>query len=128
MGDFVEGKMTGKCKFVFQGGGIYNGEVINGVATGKGKYIYKNPEKTYEGDFKNNKKHGNGVLVTEKYTYDGQFADGQMNGKGTLKWKDGKKLIGEFKDGKPEGECEQVSPDGKTKKCLYEAGKLKKYL
>lgn len=128
MGDFREGQMTGKCKFVFKDGGLYQGEVINGVATGKGKYTYKDSNKVYEGDFKNNKKHGNGTLTLDKYTYVGEFKDGQMQGKGTLTWKNGKKIIGHFENGVPEGEFEQVSEDGKVKKVLYEKGKKVKNL
>ena len=128
MGDFKEGQMTGKCKFIFKDGGIYNGEVINGMATGKGKYTYKNSNKTYEGDFKNNKKHGKGTLVLEKYTYTGKFRDGQMSGPGQLVWNDGKKLIGNFDKGRPHGAFEQVTKDGDVKKVMYDKGKFMRNL
>jgi hypothetical protein len=128
MGDFKDGLMTGNCKFVFKDGGIYNGPVINGIAEGSGTYRYKDPNKFYEGEFKANKKHGKGVLTTQKYVYTGSFVNGQMEGPGELKWITGKKLTGTFYQGKADGEFEQINAQGVAKKVLYDKGKFVKNL
>ena len=49
----------------------YEGECVNQIRNGKGKYIYPN-EDTYEGDWINGKKHGFGVFIsTDKSKYEG---------------------------------------------------------
>jgi len=96
VGDFVDGMMTGKCKYIFADGGFYQGDIKDGVATGKGKYTYQDPSKVYEGDFLNNKKHGQGELKMKKYNYIGQFKEGKIHGLGEMKWESGLKLVGNF--------------------------------
>jgi len=54
--------------------------------------------------------------VTKTYANDqkyvGEFKDGKMNGQGTHSWPDGKKYVGEFKDGKMNGQGTKYRSDG----------------
>lgn len=53
---------------------------MDGIRNGKGKYQYANGDK-YDGDFKNNKKHGIGRLIyKEKGEYYGLWENGLKHG------------------------------------------------
>lgn len=60
--------------------GHYVGDVVDGVASGEGKFSAKNDE---------------GV----KYTYDGEWTDGLFNGHGHQRWADGQTYDGTFANG-----------------------------
>jgi hypothetical protein len=85
-GTCVDGKPNGKVKFIFRSGNIYEGDVVDGRAHGKGKHIeYKQSGDhlgTYEGDFLNGEKTGKGKYSCGNYEYEGDFVDGIENGKG----------------------------------------------
>lgn len=65
-----EGGKAGPSSRDYSGRGIseypnkdqYQGEYVEGVRQGKGKYLYVNGDR-YEGDFRQNKKHGIGKLT-----------------------------------------------------------------
>ena len=50
---------------------------------------------------------------TDGKKYIGEFKDGKRNGQGTFTWPSGTKYVGEFKDGKMHGKGILTSPDGK---------------
>ena len=52
---------SGKGKYYFSNGDVYNGIFVNGLINGKGTFINKKGEK-YVGFFKNGKKDGEGSL------------------------------------------------------------------
>lgn len=97
-----------------------NGDCING----NGTYIFseffkfKKEEVKYEGEFKNKKPHGLGVMTfPDGSNYVGEFKDGKQNGKGTLIFSKtlnstGGKYIGEFKNGKEHGLGKYLYLDG----------------
>ena len=76
----------------------YEGNFVNGIANGKG--IEKNlPEDlgSYSGDFKNNRRHGNGTFTFFNGSkYIGQWKNNFRNGKGSYIWPDGHKLEGKW--------------------------------
>jgi hypothetical protein len=98
----------------------------NNKQTSFGINFIKKSNVYYEGEFKNGKKEGNGILLIDNGKYEGEFSDdkicgigsfyfkdervyhgewanNKMEGVGLLKWKDGKKYEGEFRDNKKEG-------------------------
>ncbi len=84
-GDFVEGSLMphGKGKILFESGTYYDGEWKAGVPEGQGELYY--PEKFhYTGAFVNGKFEGQGSLVSlgTKYSFEGMFKDGKKHGKG----------------------------------------------
>ena len=57
---------------------------------------------------------GQGTLTfPDGKKYVGEFKDGKRNGQGTFTWPSGTKYVGEFKDGKMHGKGILTSPDGK---------------
>jgi hypothetical protein len=94
------------------------GDCINGKGTYIFSSIIKNEKVKYEGEFKNKKPHGLGVMTfPDGSKYIGEFKDGKQNGKGTLIFSKtltstGGKYIGEFKNGKEHGLGKYLYPDG----------------
>lgn len=69
----------------FENGNRYTGRIDRqGLRQGNGKYIASNY--TYEGQYKDSKKHGQGVLIMNDKEYTGSFQNDEFNGEGTLKF------------------------------------------
>ena len=98
--------------------GTYRGPLVNGKATGHGVLTYKKDDRfgriSYEGDFKDNKKHGKGThKLANGVSYVGEFKDDKAHGQGTMKWTAGS-YEGEWKDDKYNGHGTLKWPDGKS--------------
>ena len=127
-GNFVNGKLEGKAKYIWENGNYYIGQFKNGKKNGKGIIYYKNGNIMYEGDFvndkkegngkfiwkngayyigewKNNKKHGKGADYNKKgnIVYEGEYINGKIEGNGKLFLKKGEYYVGQFKNGKRNG-------------------------
>ena len=93
-GDVFEGELVnniknGKGKYTWASGQIYEGDFVNDLKTGKGKYTWASGQ-IYEGDFLNGEYHGKGKFVFEDGSiYEGDFIDGKYHGKGKFIWVDG---------------------------------------
>ena len=94
---------------------IYTGEVVNGLPDGSGIFYGLDGYK-YEGNWKNGKQHGFGKQSFahndeyERLSYEGFFENGVTSGNGTLKWKNGEKYEGNWKNGKEHGFGKQSFP------------------
>jgi len=55
----------------------------------------------YEGEIKNGKPNGTGVLEYTLATYSGEVKNGMKHGQGTYTYKSGRKRVGEFRKSKP---------------------------
>ncbi|MDC0542866.1 hypothetical protein OAO24_05345 [Methylophilaceae bacterium] len=89
----------------------------------KGTKIFPNGDK-YEGEWKNNKMHGQGTYTYadgEKYV--GEYKDGQVNGQGSYVWASGAKYEGEWKDDKMHGQGDYTYPSGSRYLGEYKYGK-----
>ena len=78
---------------------IYEGNFINGLFSGKGKWSSKQG-RSYEGNFKDGLRHGKGTSISskgEKLTCN-FFNDHPKDGKGELLYINGDKYIGNFKN------------------------------
>ena len=56
--------------------------------------------------------------------YVGEYKDGKKNGQGTMTYPDGNKYIGEYKDDKMHGQATLTSADGQIMRCLFENDKV----
>lgn len=90
---------------------------------GRGALYYSTGEIAYEGEWKNDKLHGYGVLYNESpiyitseidyenldrveacwVKYEGNFSEDQKNGEGALYLSNGEYYRGQFKDDQPNG-------------------------
>ena len=112
----------------------YKGEVENWKPNGLGVLIYPYNAKSIVGEWKNGKewktkhrtKNGSLILKFEMgkngqvtFTspdgrkYVGEWKDGKQNGQGKMTLPDGEKYEGKFKDGIPNGQGIYISPDGR---------------
>ena len=123
----------------------YKGEVENGKPNGLGVLIYPYNGKSIVGEWKNGKewktkhrtKNGSLILKFEMgkngqvtFTspdgrkYVGEWKDGKQNGQGKITLPDGEKYEGKFKDGIPNGQGTYISPDGRMYVGEWKNGKL----
>lgn len=101
---------------------IYKGEWERGRMQGMGVYYYGDRKKSkrsseegsrYEGEFKENLRHGTGTYVLpDGSSYSGTWREGLMSGRGLFIWNDGSRYDGEWKDGKRHGQGLLVTSDG----------------
>ena len=67
----------------------YNGDIVDGQASGTGKIKYQNGD-LYEGRFKEDNKHGKGMYYfSSGNKYDGEYKDDVFHGYGTFYFKNG---------------------------------------
>ena len=96
IGDFKQGKKTGKGKYT-QGGNVYEGDFVDGQFHGHGKYYFVESGKTYEGDFEQNKMQGKGKMTwPDQSRYEGTFVNGKAHGNGVEYMSNGDKYTGQF--------------------------------
>jgi len=83
-------------------GSEYSGEIVDGEAHGYGCCNEDNNE-LYEGQWKNNEKHGVGTMRFRmddiKYFFAGEWNENQMHGMGLWTWGDGTRYCGNFERG-----------------------------
>ena len=135
IGDFVNGKMSGKGKYIWKDGSYYEGDFVDGnfqgygvrvypsgsryegywvndLPSGKGKYTWVDGD-YYEGDFLNDKFHGHGKYVySNGDCYEGAYVNNNRTGKGKYTWSDGTYYEGDFLEGKYHGYGKKTSING----------------
>lgn len=82
-GEWKAGVLTGKCRTV-SGQGVYEGECIDGKASGTGRLEVRAQKLAYQGGFRNDVFEGQGSLHLGELSYDGMFKGGVMDGPGAL--------------------------------------------
>jgi hypothetical protein len=102
-GNFINGELSGWCRFINSNGVCYEGLFTSGILDGKGEIIKidENRRKNiYRGDIKNFKKEGKGEEKTNDYIYEGEFLNDLKHGKGKIHYhNNGDYYEGEFKNG-----------------------------
>ena len=77
----------------------FDGDLISGLADGRGREVTKNGDE-YIGQFSKGKKHGFGILTKPGYyKYTGNFKEGQIHGYGTMEFDDRSVYKGNFENG-----------------------------
>ena len=96
---------------------MYDGEVVCGKRSGKGKQLSEDGKVEYEGDWKDDVPHGFGTYYyVEGNVYTGQWVNGEKEGTGRMNYTDGSYYIGCFKGGVRSGKGCIVSKQGKILK------------
>ena len=92
-----EKNILNRGNIYFPNKGEYTGQIKNYMRDGKGKFT--SDDETYEGDWKEDKKEGNGIIIyKDGCKYEGQFKNNKIEGEGKMSWKDGTYYSGEFKN------------------------------
>ena len=117
---------TGGCKNGFADGeGIqqwyinnaptyrYEGRMEGGIRNGFGKSTASTNTRTYEGEWRDGRFHGKGVLVDPQGNrFDGTWEAGQLVGKATVTYRNGAGYEGEIKNLRPQGKGFMTYNDG----------------
>lgn len=94
------------------------------MAHGQGKLYNAVHNYSYEGEWMNNMKHGEGIYTyNEGSRYKGQYANDNKHGLGAYLFEDGKIYFGDWKEGQMSGQGTMIYPNLDMKKFLYEQGK-----
>lgn len=112
VGETDNNQRNGKGKILLPGGGFYEGEFRNGVYHGFGNLTTS--KQTYKGYFEEGKKKGKGTLVdlVNHITYEGNFDNDEREGEGKETYEDGSVYVGSFVKGKKCGKGKLVLPNG----------------
>ena len=103
LGEWRNDQFTGWGRETRRNGKILEGKYINGYVEGKG-ILRNNKGNSYIGDFSNSKRHGIGVLDTNKIHYEGEFKNDKLNGKGKITFKnEGHYYEGDFENNEING-------------------------
>jgi len=92
------------------GGFVGEAKEQGSVPSAKGDYV---------GTWQGTKKHGFGRFVANGSTYDGDFCDDLKHGNGVLTWEDGRRYCGQFARGKFHGSAVMTWLDGRQYKGQY---------
>ena len=105
----------------------WSGECVDGKASGMGLmevFIDDLPFSTYEGEYREGKAEGYGVLKTPgEGRYEGEFKNNNLDGHGVIISSDGKRMEGNYVNGLPHGTMVITSPDGTKMDMEFEHGK-----
>jgi hypothetical protein len=104
----------------------WSGDCVDGKASGKGLmevFIDGIPFSSYEGEYRDGKADGYGVLNTPgEARYEGEFKNNNMHGHGVIISVDGKRLEGNYLNGLPHGTMVVTSPDGTRVEIEFDHG------
>lgn len=67
-------------------GDYISGVWKQGVLNGNAELMCKSDGSNYKGEWKNNKRHGFGILTTSNFIYEGNFENNTKQGKGKLRY------------------------------------------
>ena len=118
-GQWKDGEIKGQGIYIWKDGDKYDGGVIPNNNS-KHQYILRNGNGTmtwtngdqYIGDWKNDKKDGQGILTSKGNKYEGDWKNDKQNGSGEYTWKNGEVYNGDWKDGKQNGSGKMNYSDG----------------
>ncbi|HXI09265.1 MAG TPA: hypothetical protein VNK06_00560, partial [Thermodesulfobacteriota bacterium] len=80
-------------------GRVYEGEWKEDKQSGKGVLVWPDGDR-YAGEFKNDMFDGFGTYTfADGRKYEGSWKDDKFNGRGTYSWPDGDRYVGEWKNG-----------------------------
>ena len=95
-----------------------------GVRSGTGTYVFPNSFFEYTGEWRDGKRHGQGVMTLGRVRtgdgdspdafYKGSWVDDEMEGQGERRYANGRVYAGNFRAGEPEGRGKLVSEDGEN--------------
>ena len=102
IGEQLNGMMNGVGDYFYPNGSVYRGHWYNGVKSGPGRLEYSD-DSVYEGEWVNDHRHGFGVYTTDHYQYEGNWSQDQKYGKGTISYSNGERYEGEWIANYPSG-------------------------
>ncbi|CAJ1933547.1 unnamed protein product [Cylindrotheca closterium] len=110
-GSWRNGKLEGQACIFYRNQDKCYATFENHHKHGTGTYFYNKKNERYVGNYFLDKKHGKGIYTDSKGNiYNGDFAQGQFHGKGTLKYANGRRVLGHFEKWKLRSEIKRRRP------------------
>eukprot|EP00347_Sterkiella_histriomuscorum_P005510 403356342 len=110
---------TGSCREYFKNGAYFIGLFRKGFRNGKGRYVFHG--EIYEGFFRDDQRHGFGLLTLRNgVEYEGDWFKGQKHGKAIISTKENDRFEGQFKDGKCQGLGKYKKRNGEVLEVTFE--------
>lgn len=78
VGGYLYNKKQGKGRCKYHNGDTYDGMFDNDKRNGIGTYISIKVKRKYEGEWKDDKLHGRGIMTTNKEKYIGIWNEGKL--------------------------------------------------
>ncbi len=95
---------TGKASASYPNGDVYEGDFLDGIREGRGVYRYGSNGDKYDGEWRQNRKHGIGKMVYNgKGEYQGYWENGRRHGEGVFTYPNGDVYSGWWRFGEKEG-------------------------
>jgi len=115
-GDFLDDLKHGQGRYTWANNKVfYVGDWERGKRCGHGVCVYPD-EGRYEGTFRDNLRHGRGIFTfPDGSSYVGDWSNDLKDGKGIFTWADGNKFSGEWQKGESKSGT-LVEPDGTSRK------------
>ena len=114
IGHCENNNITGSLIFGGMNGGYYSGDLKNCSREGYGKIVFANDSVgvSYEGEWKNNLRSGNGTMIwRSKEKYIGHWEHDNMFGTGRYYWPNGQNYFGKFENSQKHGFGEMNYPE-----------------
>ena len=90
----------------------------------KGRMSYSSGD-TYNGFFKNNKRHGQGTYYHKNGDkYSGNWKNSKKHGRGTYTWKNGNKYVGQWQNSNMHGQGVKTFKNGKIQRGIWKNDKF----
>jgi hypothetical protein len=122
VGDLLDGVPNGRGVITWPNGDRYDGQVRNRMPDGAGTFVFADGTR-YEGAFVAGMAEGTGVMTWPSGDrYEGEFSQNERTGQGTLVWRAGATYTGAFVDGTPEGAGTIIWADGRCYTGLVAGG------
>lgn len=102
-GGWSEGDKSGFGVERYPSGDMFEGEFLENLKNGIGRYHHKNDSSVYTGTFKDGLRHGFGRLETPEFIYIGDWNSGMRHGNGYQYYKNGVWYYGEWHRGLKHG-------------------------
>ena len=128
VGEFLNNQPHGYGAMIWKNGDIYYGKFANGLMQGQGIFEKKGSDNPEPGQYRAGTKlrdidiseiepiFGNsdefGIILTKEGKYTGDLIDGVPNGHGMLECYNGMLIIGNFDEGKANGQCIAENSEG----------------
>ncbi len=113
-GTWENGKANGHIIVTFDEELVYEGNMVDDLPNGKGKYFNPDTKETYDGDWMNFKRHGAGKLLNEsgEVIYEGEWKNDKYHGYGQYFLRGVCRYEGGWEIGKRNGEGTAYDENG----------------
>ena len=116
IGQFSEDEINGYGKYDY-GDRVYEGTFFRGLRHGQGTEVYKDGSTKYSGSWVYGNREGSGKLYNMGDIYEGSFKDHVEDGYGVYTFRNGDKIMGNYKNGERQGQSTYYYQSGHQEEC-----------